>query len=238
MPWPAIAGAAIGGVASALGASKQQQASAEMAREQMRFQERMSSTAYQRAAKDLEKAGLNRIIALGSPASSPGGAMGTAQNIGAAGVAGVSSALQSAQTMAQVRNTKLQGDIIAPEAHRARIVLGIQKAAEKGVRKGARTFGMPTDQPGKGEPYPGKTFADTPLGQRISNLMNKANDWTKSFGKSSKQSIDTPSTAKEVPQGTIQQHIEQWILDYTEKHNKAPTEAQLRKEWERVKDLY
>jgi len=237
MPWPAIAGAAIGGIASALGASKQQTASKEMAREQMRFQERMSSTAYQRAAKDLEAAGLNRIIALGSPASSPGGAMGQAQNIGAAGVAGVSSALQSAQTLAQVRNTKLQGDIIAPEAHRARIVLGIQKAAEKGVRKGARTFGMPTDQPGKGEPYPGKTFADTPLGERISNLMNKVNDWT--MGRSGKSSIETPSTAKEVPMGTIQQHMEQWILDYTEKHKgKSPTEDQLRKEWERVKDLY
>lgn len=47
------------------------------AKDQMRFQERMANTAYQRAAKDLEAAGLNRIIALGSPASAPGGAMGT-----------------------------------------------------------------------------------------------------------------------------------------------------------------
>ena len=44
------------------------------AKSQMRFQERMASTQYQRAAKDLEAAGLNRIIALGSPADSPGGA--------------------------------------------------------------------------------------------------------------------------------------------------------------------
>ena len=44
------------------------------AKSQMRFQEHMASTQYQRAAKDLEAAGLNRIIALGSPADSPGGA--------------------------------------------------------------------------------------------------------------------------------------------------------------------
>ena len=37
------------------------------------FQLNMSNTAYQRAAADLDKAGLNRILALGSPSSTPGG---------------------------------------------------------------------------------------------------------------------------------------------------------------------
>lgn len=46
----------------------------ESAKDQMAFQERMASTQYQRAAKDLQAAGLNRIIALGSPASAPSGA--------------------------------------------------------------------------------------------------------------------------------------------------------------------
>jgi len=241
MPWPAVIGGLLGGVASAYGASKQQKASEAMAREQMRFQERMSNTAYQRSAKDLEAAGLNRILAIGSPASSPGGAMGTAQNIGAAGVAGVSSAMQSAQAAANVRNTELQGDIIAPEAHRARILLKGQQAVEKAVRGGAqnvrsgvRTYPMPdAGQPGKGE-----HFADTSIGKTITRLMNKGNDWTMSLGNNSREKIETPSTARDVPQGTIQQHIEQYVFDYTEKNGKPPTEAQLRKEWERVKKLY
>ena len=65
----------LGGLFSAKGARDRNKVQRQMAREQMAFQERMSSTAYQRAAQDLEKAGLNRILALGKPASTPGGAM-------------------------------------------------------------------------------------------------------------------------------------------------------------------
>lgn len=70
----------IGGVLGFAGQRDANKKNLAIAREQMAFQERMSNTAYQRAARDLEAAGLNRILALGSPASSPGGATAVMQN--------------------------------------------------------------------------------------------------------------------------------------------------------------
>ena len=68
-----VVGDVIGGAASVKGQKLANAANMAMAKRQMKFQERMSNTAYRRAAKDLEGAGLNRILALGQPSSSPPG---------------------------------------------------------------------------------------------------------------------------------------------------------------------
>lgn len=84
MPW--ITGGAILGSAliSGFGQHSANRKAQSLSREQMRFQERMSSTAYQRARADMEKAGLNPVLALGKPASSPAGQTAPVGNVGGA----------------------------------------------------------------------------------------------------------------------------------------------------------
>jgi len=90
-----VKAAGIGAAASLLGGGASAALSAKEAKRNRDFQERMSNTAYSRAATDLENAGLNRILALGSPATTPGGAMGQVPDFGSPMSAGAQAGMQA-----------------------------------------------------------------------------------------------------------------------------------------------
>ena len=114
MGWPLAVATGIGGALGFLGQRSANRANLQIARDQMAFQERMSNTAYRRSARDLEKAGLNRILALGKPASSPAGASAVMQNEGAAAVnnaisaGSMMTALKQGRAMARKTNAEAE----------------------------------------------------------------------------------------------------------------------------------
>ncbi|QXP08115.1 MAG: DNA pilot protein [Arizlama microvirus] len=90
-----------------------------MNREQMAFQERMSSTAYQRAMQDMKLAGLNPVLAYSQGgASAPSGSSGSGNVYKADAVnnKNSSSAFDSIRLKAELRNMDAQNDVLRSQA--------------------------------------------------------------------------------------------------------------------------
>ncbi|HHY86768.1 MAG TPA: hypothetical protein GYA07_14725, partial [Verrucomicrobia bacterium] len=105
-----ITGAALAtGAADFLGGVFTNRENAGQAAKNRAFQERMSSTAAQRATADYAKAGLNPALAYDRPASSPGGSQAQLENP-------VSKAVSSGMAAAQLENLKASTEKMKADA--------------------------------------------------------------------------------------------------------------------------
>lgn len=94
-----LGGALIGG----LFAGDRNRKQIDLSRDQMDFQERMSSTAYQRAVKDMQAAGLNPMLAYSQGgASAPMGSMPQIENVAGSVASGAQTGAQVVQAIQQV----------------------------------------------------------------------------------------------------------------------------------------
>lgn len=105
-------GAFLPGVGSAYAQVQANKMNLRIAREQMAFQERMSSTASQRRMADLRKAGLNPILAAREGASSPAGQSAVMQPAYAPVFETLSNALSMKRQVEEIKNVQASRGLI------------------------------------------------------------------------------------------------------------------------------
>ena len=114
MPWGSLLGGLALGAFGYKGAKDQNVASAAQAQRQMDFQREMSNTAVQRRMADLQKAGINPILAGSKEASSPAGAMAPMVNKAAVALQNAHSAANIKNIMANTKLTLAKADAMQP----------------------------------------------------------------------------------------------------------------------------
>lgn len=119
--WWQYAAAAAAAAANYLGQKNTNEENVQLGRDQMDFQERMSSTAYQRAVQDMQKAGLNPMLAYSQGgASTPVGSMPQVQNAMGAAVSSAAQTMNMVQGVQQIEQSKAATERIQAETAKIR----------------------------------------------------------------------------------------------------------------------